>query len=145
MFRLKFQRGFTLIELMVVIAIIAMGTALASLALRDGEGSVLARDAERLSALFESARAQSRAAGVPVVWHTTASGFAFNGLPASAAPMPTQWLDSQTAAIGNAPIILGPDPIIGAQAVVLRRVGSASAQQLRVATDGLRPFTVENE
>ena len=142
MLYLNTRRGFTLIELMVVIAIVAMGTALASLALRDGEGSALARDAERLSALFESARAQSRAAGVPVVWHSTAGGFAFERLPASAAPMPTRWLDSQTAAIGNAPIVLGPDPIIGAQAVVLQRVGSASPQQMRVATDGLRPFTV---
>ena len=145
MFGLKHQRGFTLIELMVVVAIVAMGTALASLALRDGEGSVLARDAERLSALFESARAQSRAAGVPVVWHTTGSGFVFEGLPPSAAPMPTRWLDGQTAAVGNAPIVLGPDPIIGAQAVVLRREGSQSTQQVRVATDGLRPFTVENQ
>ena len=144
MFRLQTSRGFTLIELMVVVAIIAMGTALASLALRDGEGAVLGRDAERLAALFESARAQSRAAGVPVIWHTTPSGFAFEGLPASAAPLPTQWLDSQTSAIGNAPVVLGPDPIIGAQAVVLQRSGSDRAQRLRVATDGLRPFTVEN-
>jgi len=51
---------------MVVVAIIALGTAVASLALRDNEGAVLARDAERLAALLESARAQSRAAGVPV-------------------------------------------------------------------------------
>lgn len=142
MFRLKILRGFTLIELMVVIAIIAIGTAVASLALRDSEGAALARDAERLAALFESARAQSRTAGVPVIWHTTASGFVFDGLPASAAPMPTQWLDSQTAATGNAPLVLGPDPIIGAQSVLLRRAGD-SAAQLRVATDGLRPFTVE--
>ena len=56
------QGGFTLIELMVVVAIIALGTAVASLALRDNEGAVLARDAERLAALLESARAQSRAA-----------------------------------------------------------------------------------
>ena len=145
MLYLNTRRGFTLIELMVVIAIVAMGTALAGLALRDGDANALERDAERLAALFESARAQSRAAGVPVVWHTTGSGFVFEGLPPSAAPMPTRWLDGQTAAVGNAPIVLGPDPIIGAQAVVLRREGSQSTQQVRVATDGLRPFTVENQ
>ena len=134
--------GFTLIELMVVVAIIALGTAVASLALRDNEGAVLARDAERLAALLESARAQSRAAGVPVRWRTTASGFVFDGLPASAAPLPTHWLDAQTAALGNAPLMLGPDPIIAAQAVVLHRAGT-SQPLLRVATDGLRPFSVE--
>ena len=138
----KFNQGFTLIELMVVVAIIALGTAVASLALRDNEGAVLARDAERLAALLESARAQSRAAGVPVRWRTTASGFVFDGLPASAAPLPTHWLDAQTAALGNAPLMLGPDPIIAAQAVVLHRAGT-SQPLLRVATDGLRPFSVE--
>ena len=136
------QGGFTLIELMVVVAIIALGTAVASLALRDNEGAVLARDAERLAALLESARAQSRAAGVPVRWRTTASGFVFDGLPASAAPLPTHWLDAQTAALGNAPLMLGPDPIIAAQAVVLHRAGT-SQPLLRVATDRLRPFSVE--
>ena len=134
--------GFTLIELMVVVAVIAIGTAVASLALRDNEGTVLARDAERLAALLESARAQSRAAGVPVRWRSTPGGFVFDGLPASAAPLPTHWLDAQTAAIGNAPLMLGPDPIIAAQAVLLHRAGT-SQPLLRVATDGLRPFSVE--
>lgn len=127
---------------MVVIAVIAIGTTMASLALRDGEASALAREGDRLAALLESARAQSRAAGVPVRWRTTASGFVFDGLPASAAPLPTHWLDAQTAALGNAPLMLGPDPIIAAQAVVLHRAGT-SQPLLRVATDGLRPFSVE--
>ncbi len=134
--------GFTLIEVMVVVAIIALGGALASLALRDSEGAVLARDAERLAALLESARAQSRAAGVPVRWRSTPDGFAFDGLPPSAAPLPTHWLDAQTTALGNAPLLLGPDPIIAAQAVLLQRAGRSQAL-LRVATDGLRPFSVE--
>ena len=134
--------GFTLLELMVVIAIIAIGSAVASLALQDSGASALAREADRLAALLESARAQSRAAGVPVRWRTTASGFVFDGLPASAAPLPTHWLDAQTAALGNAPLMLGPDPIIAAQAVVLHRAGT-SQPLLRVATDGLRPFSVE--
>ncbi|MDO5625991.1 MAG: prepilin-type N-terminal cleavage/methylation domain-containing protein [Pseudomonadota bacterium] len=136
-------RGFTLIELMVVVAIIALGTAVASLALRDGEGDALAREADRLAALLESARAQSRTAGVPVRWRAAPGGFAWDGLPASAPPLPTHWLDARTGALGNAPLLLGPDPIIGAQAVVLQRAGGA-APALRVGTDGLRPFTVDS-
>ena len=37
---------------MVVIAVIAIGTAVASLALRDGEASALAREGDRLTALL---------------------------------------------------------------------------------------------
>ena len=143
MFDLKMERGFTLIELMVVLAVIALGTALVSLSLPDGDRRALNQDAERLAALLESARAQSRVAGVPVHWRATPGGFAFDGLPATAPPLPGHWLDPNARALGNAPLTLGPDPIIGPQAVVLQRAGS-STPPLRVATDGLRPFGVEN-
>ncbi|MEZ5605891.1 MAG: prepilin-type N-terminal cleavage/methylation domain-containing protein [Burkholderiaceae bacterium] len=136
---MKVQRGFTLIELMVALAIVALGTALVSLALPDSDQRALARDADRLAALLESARAQSRVAGVPVHWRATASGFAFDGLPATAPPLPSDWLDARTRALGNVPVTLGPDPIIAPQAIVLQRAGSATPP-LRVATDGLRPF-----
>jgi general secretion pathway protein H len=133
--------GFTLIELMVVIAIVALGTTMAALALRDSESTMLTREAERLAALLESARAQSRAAGVPVRWRPTADGFAFDGLPATAPKLPERWLDARTVAASNVPLLLGPDPVIGAQAVLLR--SADSAHELRVGTDGLRPFSVE--
>lgn len=142
MFGLKTARGFTLIEVIVVLAIVALGTAVVSLSLPDSDRRALNQDAERLAALLESARAQSRVAGVPVHWRATASGFAFDGLPASAPPLPRHWLDARTRALGNAPLTLGPDPIIGAQAVDLQLAGSPTPA-LRVATDGLRPFGVE--
>ncbi|MGB3067647.1 MAG: prepilin-type N-terminal cleavage/methylation domain-containing protein [Ottowia sp.] len=134
-------RGFTLIELMVVIAVIAIGTAVASLALRDSTADILARDGERLAAVLESARARSRAAGVAVHWRPTPQGFVFDGLPPGGEPLPTRWLDSQTVAVGNAPLLLGPDPLIGPQAVLIHRAGS-SQPLVRIATDGLRPFAV---
>ena len=130
---------------MVVIAVIAIGTAVASLALRDGEASALAREGDRLAALLESARAQSRAAGVPVVWRATPDGFAWQGLPPGAAALLTQWLSAGTHAVGNAALLLGPDPIIDAQAVVLARSAAGSdgaVPTLQIATDGLRPFAV---
>jgi general secretion pathway protein H len=135
------SRGFTLIELLAVLVIVALGTTLAALALRDSEDTALAREGDRLAALLESARAQSRAAGVPVRWRPVAGGFAFDGLPVSASRLPDRWLDARTSVAGDAPLLLGPDPVIGAQAVVLQRAGSPS--RLRVGTDGLRPFSVE--
>lgn len=135
-------RGFTLIELMVVIAIIALGSAVVGLALPDPQARALTRDAQRLAALLEAARAQSRVAGVAVRWQPTSDGFAFEGLPPGAPSLPRHWLDRQTVALGNAPVWLGPDPVIAPQAIVLRRLGSTLAP-LSVRTDGLRPFTVE--
>lgn len=73
--------GFTLLELIVVIAIIAIATASVSFAMRDTNAARLDREADRLAALLESARAQSRASGVAVRWRIVEGGsFVFDGL-----------------------------------------------------------------
>ena len=140
-------RGFTLLELLVVISIMAMATAGVSLALRDSAETALEREAQRLAVLFESARAQSRASGVPVYWQATAEGFRFDGLPDKA--LPERWLSAGTQVRGTNRVQLGPEPIIAPQVVELasadQNVAAASSsaiRSLRVSTDGLRPFTV---
>jgi general secretion pathway protein H len=137
-------KGFTLLELLVVVSIIAIGTAGVVLAMRDSSQTAVERDAQRLAALLESGRAQSRMRGVAVQWEATASGFRFNGLPAGV--LPENWLDSGTVAAttssANAVLILGPDPIISPQSVLLSsKVQSGTVW--RVVTDGLHPFKVE--
>lgn len=125
---------------MVVISIIALATAGVGFAMRDGSETQLQREGERLSALLEAARVQSRTAGVPVRWRATPDGFRFEGLPDS--DLPTQWLDTGTGVRGNADLWLGPEPLIGPQQVLI--VNSAHPQRaVRVATDGLRPFTAQ--
>ena len=47
--------------------------------MRDSDATQLEREAQRLAALLESARAQSRSTGVPVRWYATAGGFRFEG------------------------------------------------------------------
>lgn len=133
-------RGFTLLELLVVLAIIAMATAGVTLALRDSSQTALEREADRLAVLFESARAQSRASGVPVQWQPSAEGFRFDGLPPDA--LPTRWLAEGTAVRGSATVQLGPEPIIGPQSVELFSLNQPS-RAMRIATDGLRPFAVQ--
>jgi general secretion pathway protein H len=139
--------GFTLLELIVVIAIIAVATAGVSFAMRDSSAAQLDREADRLAALLESARAQSRASGVAVRWRLLEGGnFVFEGLPPDALPRgwTTSGISAQAALANGAPIAavqLGPDPIIAAQQILLQTEGSP-ARSLRIATDGLRPFTV---
>ena len=131
--------AFTLIELLVVVAIVAIAVAGVSFALRDSQATQLEREAQRLASLFESARAQSRASGVAVRWRVVDGGFRFDGAPAGA--LPERWLSGDTRANGGAQVVLGPEPIIGPQQVVIASA-AVPGRQLRIATDGLRPFRV---
>jgi general secretion pathway protein H len=133
-------RGFTLIELLVVLSIVAIASAGVAFAMRDSAQTQTEREAQRLAALLESARAQSRTLGVAVVWRSTGQGFRFDGLPAGT--LPGNWLDASTTAPVGSQLVLGPDPIIAAQAVTLRNL-QQSTVAWRVASDGLRPFTVQ--
>jgi general secretion pathway protein H len=142
-------RGFTLLELMVVVAIIAIATAGVVFAIPDASHTALERDAQRLAALLDSARAQSRASGLSVTWHTTPDGFKFEGLPQTRnkntgamedlSSLPGNWLSPATSADPAVRLALGPEPIIARQELVLSNAG----RSLTVVTDGLRPFSIE--
>jgi general secretion pathway protein H len=141
------QRGFTLLELMVVLAMLAVAVGMVALSLRDHDASQLEEEAARLSALLEGARARSRSMGLEVRWQAAQDrpGFNFIGLPPTIT-LPTQWLDERTRAevVTTAPtpagqvaqLRLGPEPVIGAQRVVLR----LGERQRVLATNGLGPF-----
>ena len=134
----RLAAGFTLLELLVVVAIIAVASAGVSFALRDAGGVPLERDAQRLAALLESARARSRMSGQPVRWVATPEGFRFEGLPPDA--LPQNWLAEDTRVQGRGVLVLGPDPVIGRQEVVLTSAAHPE-RSIRIATDGVRPFT----
>lgn len=133
--------GFTLLELMVVTAIVAISVGMASLALRDRNANILEEEGARLAALFEGARARARIEGNAVIWlpERDSAAFRFAGLPATAA-LPQRFLDERTRVeiIGAPALLLGPEPVIGAQRLVLR----LEDRQLVLATDGLGPFVV---
>lgn len=149
--------GFTLVELLVVLLLIALVSGLAGLALRDGAPARLERDAQRLAALLEAGRAEARASGVAVRFELagdnpdrnpvsgTSAGadsppaYRFVGLPPESLP-PGRWLDAEVRARidGARALRLGPEPMIGAQRIVL----TLGEHQLVLATDGLAPFAV---
>ena len=126
------QYGFTLLELLVVVTIVALATAGVSLSLRDASATQLEREAQRLAALFESARANARTLGVPIVWEAGPRGFELNGEFRA-------WLAEGTVA-GQTRMALGPEPLMPPQRLSL----SLQGRTLWLNTDGLRPFTVDN-
>ena len=136
-------RGFTLIELMVVMALVAVAVSLVSLSLRDPASAQLDREAMRLAALLETARAESRSSGVPLRFELPTqpgdTGFRFVGLM-TREPLPTKWLGEGVSAeiIGGGPLTLGPEPLIGPQRIVLR----LGERNLTLATDGIGAFVV---
>ncbi len=140
--------GFTMLELLLVIAIIAIASAGVGFALRDIGQTRLEREGLRLAALLEAARARSRASGMAVYWRTTADGFEFVGLPrptgqadsfSSSDLMPRMAWQSEGVTVSADPlVVLGPEPIISRQEIVLSQAGHS----VRIGTDGLHPFAM---
>jgi general secretion pathway protein H len=138
------RRGFTLVELLVVLVMIGVATAVIGLALRDPSATRLDQEAGRLGALLEAGRAEARASGLAVRFELdSAGGFRFTGLPPRI-ELPHQWLNEgvQARIVGARALLLGPEPLIGAQRIEL----ALGDRRLTVATDGLAPFkTLEIE
>lgn len=136
-------RGFTLIEIMVVLAIVAIGAGLVSLAIRDPDATRLEQEAARLAVLLENARTEARAGGFDVVWVPGGEGgpgaFRFVGLPAALVPTSTSLAEGVSAQVlGQRVLVLGPDAVLPPQRVLLR----LGDQRLEVGTDGVAGFAV---
>ena len=136
------HRGFTLLELLIVVAIMALATAAVSLAMRDSTDTQLEREAQRLAALLESGRAQARMASTAIRWHTTPDGFVFEGV--APGTLPTHWLAGDVQTSSASALVLGPEPIIGPQQVQLVSIAQPQ-HRVTLATDGVRPFAIVAE
>ncbi len=140
-----------MVELLIVIAIIAVSVALVSIALPDSDAARLDEEGVRLTTLLEMARAEARVSGSAVRWAPRGDGesftdlsgapvhFRFVGLPATLS-LPSRWLDARVRAqvVGGRSVVLGPAAILPAQRIVL----SLAEQRLELVSDGLGPFAV---
>lgn len=139
----KGQNGFTLLELMVVVAIIAIASVGVAISLPNQDSVKLEREAQRLASLLDSARAQSRASGLLVKWRSTEQGFKFEGLlknSKSELNNLSYWTDEGISVVEQKVLVLGPEPIIAKQKIILQ----LQDQKIEVATDGLHPFKVSS-
>jgi general secretion pathway protein H len=129
----------TLLELLVVVTLMALASAGVALALRDSPQHRLDLEAQQLVTWLEAARAQARSRGLVVQWKAVPQGHVLEGLPPDALPaLALRWRDPDTLVLGG-PLVLGPEPLLPAQALVLQ-LARQPATQVRIGTDGVRPF-----
>jgi general secretion pathway protein H len=159
------QQGLTLLELLVVLAIIGFSLAGVSLSLRDSSQTQIEREAQRLVAILEAARAQSRTSGIALIWQATPEGFVIRAASASTpaqannpiADRTQTWLTTGTQAVVSTVsvsannsaaanlVVLGPEPILTPTRITLTLATANNTKPtpaLSIGTDGLRPFQV---
>jgi general secretion pathway protein H len=132
----RYSRGFTLLELMIVLLILGIASAAVAFAMSSGPSRALQQEGERLAAILEAGRAQSRTTGVSVYFQPREGGFA---LASAAGTVTRSWMISAVTVSPSTPLALGPDPIIAAHRLGLMMEG----QTVVVATNGVAPFAVE--
>jgi general secretion pathway protein H len=71
-------RGFTLLEMLVVLVIAGLLVSLASLSLTRNPRTDLREEAQRIALLFESAGDEAQVRARPIAWQPTAHGFRFD-------------------------------------------------------------------
>jgi general secretion pathway protein H len=71
------NRGFTLIEMLVVVAIIGVLSLMLIGVAKPGEATLVDREARRLAALLELGLAEARASGQGIAWSPERNGYAF--------------------------------------------------------------------
>jgi len=78
------ERGFTLIEMLVVVAIIAIAASMVSLSVASSSARALRADAERLVDAFAVAQSEARSDGRAIRWRADERGWSFEraGRPA---------------------------------------------------------------
>lgn len=129
------QKGFTLIELMVVAALLSILAGAASVALQALPKPV-EKDAQRLAAVLDAQRAKSRSTGQPIFFKSQGNSYRVH----RGSAVTSERLSAGTT-LAPADIKLGPEPVIEPQRVVLT---DASGNAHAVITDGVRPFYVES-
>lgn len=77
--RRRDARGFTLLELLVVVAILGIVAGAASLTFAPVEARRVDEESERLAALFRLAQDEARITAREITWRADASGYRFDG------------------------------------------------------------------
>ncbi len=139
----RLDLGFTLLELLVVLLIMALGSAGVALSMRQSPEQALEREAQRLIYWLELARIQSNTQGQRVLLTANDQGYVFSSTGPSSLPKASiPWLESGTQLLSpvNA-LVLGPEPILSPQSIELG-MRQQNGLRIKVGTHGLEPFAI---
>jgi general secretion pathway protein H len=152
-------RGFTLIEVLVVVVIIAVLVSLVAVKLAPDARQSLRDEALRLAALLGHARDEAIVTGAPLAWQGSDAGYRFlrrgpdrtwqpldgdPGLRARSLPAGVSLVAIETPATanrGDPTIVLSPTGVADPFRITL----AAGEHRLRVASDGVAAPSVEEQ
>ena len=132
-------RGYTLLELLVVVAIIALAAGMLTLGVAGDEPRRLREEGDRLAALFTLAQSEARVSGRALLWQADLEGYRFQPLVADAGVVlrdelarSRQWgLDLQR--VGRRELVFSREPLREPAEVEL----ATKSYAVRVAVDPL--------
>ena len=158
--RAQFASGFTLVELMVVLVVLAIAGAMVGLAVSAGNGHALESAAERLSATLEETRWRAISTGRRIALEIPQAGSSAQLLLWYEQKQDGVWRIRESAGtdspftsvaihialprpVADAPsrLVLGPEPV-GAPACVLL---SQDSNTVAVISNGVSPFAVRRD
>ncbi len=137
------NQGFTLLELLVVLALVAIGSSLVVLSMRDAAQHQLPQEADRLIAVLEAAKAQARSTSTPLRWQANEQGFSISPL-VGGEPQAMDWLHLGTRAEPSVWVI-SAEPVQAPVQLQLRQASRTSGQfqTLTLGSDGVSAFKVQ--
>ncbi|HUU71149.1 MAG TPA: type II secretion system minor pseudopilin GspH [Burkholderiales bacterium] len=111
-------RGFTLLELLVVIVILGIVAGMVSLSIAPSENRRLTEELDRLAALFRLAHDEARVAGQVITWQADATGYRFvvsdgeRGEMASDDPLRARPWPFEVSDVVAPEIVFGREPLM---------------------------------
>jgi general secretion pathway protein H len=113
---LRAAGGFSLLELLVVLVILAIAAGAVSMSVAPRESRLVAEESERLAALFRLAQDEARVRGRPVAWIADEHGYRFlvggqepdapgDPLRARSWPFPVQRVEAPRLVFGAEPLL----------------------------------------